>query len=60
MKRFCPECGEPLEFSYQMADGTDVYYCPIGDEGYYFEEDNGFEYAVRVADGKMFDVGLIK
>ena len=60
MKRFCPECCEPLEFSYQREDGTEVYYCPNGDEEYYFEVDNGFEYAVCLSDGRRICLGLAK
>ena len=47
-------------FTYQREDGIDVYYCPTGDEAYYFREDNGFEYAVRLSDGEMFCLGLAK
>ena len=48
--RYCPDCGEPLELSYIDEKGREVYYCPKGDEEYYFEEDNGYLYAVCVWD----------
>ena len=47
----CPDCGCRLEFKYAYKDertGEDrtVYYCPEGDEDYYFEvrEQNGEKY----------------
>ena len=57
-KRYCPECGAELEFNYEREDGTKVYYCPEGDEDYYFEEEDGYEYAVCLYDGKRICVGV--
>lgn len=54
---YCPECGCPLEFAYEREDGTKIYYCPEGDEEYYFTEENGYLYAVCLWDLKKFCVG---
>lgn len=47
----CPDGGTPLEFAYEREDGTKVYYCPEGDEHYYFKVEDGYLYAVCTWNG---------
>ena len=47
---YCPKHKVPLEYAYNK-DGHKVYYCPDGDEHYYFQEQNGCYYPVCVWDG---------
>ena len=54
----CPDCGEPLVKDYVREDGIQVWYCPMGDEEYYFDIDNGFLYAVCLWDGQRTCMGL--
>lgn len=54
----CPVCGCPLDKDYTMEDGTQVWCCPMGDEEYYFDIDNGFLYAVCLRDGERVCMGL--
>jgi len=56
-KFYCPECGTELEYAYNREDGTPVYYCPEGDEHYYFQEQNGYLYAVCLWDGGKVCMG---
>lgn len=48
---YCPDCGAKLEFSYE-SEGRHIYYCPEGDEEYYFEKKDGYLYCVCLYDGK--------
>ena len=57
-KMICPDCGTPLEFSYEREDGTKVYRCPLGDENYIFVEENGYLYAVCLFNGRKTCMGL--
>ena len=56
----CPECGALLEYAYDLEDGTQVYYCPEGDEEYAFYTQGEYRYARCLWDGKTFCVGVAK
>ena len=59
-KKYCPECGTPLEFAYEKENGEKVYYCPEGNEYYTFSNKGEYEYATCLFDGRRFCTGTAK
>ena len=56
----CPDCGTPLVKDYVREDGTQVWYCPEGDEEYYFITEGGYIYAVCLWDGQRTCMGVAR
>lgn len=60
---YCPDCGHRLEFDYSYKDertGEErtVYYCPEGDEQYYFQVIGKYLYCICQWTCQKYNYGL--